>query len=79
MKFAEEIMEILAAFDLTGSLRDAGELAGCSHNTVGRLVVARDAGLLTAEGARRVQIIDMNARPRRRGAPIGPFNGFSRN
>ncbi|HEX3426318.1 MAG TPA: IS21 family transposase [Acidimicrobiales bacterium] len=58
MKFAEEIMEILAAFDLTGSYRDAGELAGCSHNTVGRLVVARDAGLLTAEVARRAQIID---------------------
>ena len=29
MKSAEEIMEILEAFDLTGSLRDAGELAGC--------------------------------------------------
>lgn len=28
-------MEILEAFDLTGSLRDAGELAGCSHHTVG--------------------------------------------
>ena len=31
MKSAEEIMEILDAYDLTGSLRDAGELAGCSH------------------------------------------------
>lgn len=58
LKFAEEIMEILAAFDLTGSYRDAGELAGCSHNTVARVVVARDAGLLTAEVARRAQIID---------------------
>jgi transposase len=37
-------MEILEAFDLTGSLRDAGELAGCSHHTVARLVAARDAG-----------------------------------
>jgi hypothetical protein len=30
----EEIMEILEAFDLTRSLRDAAELAGCSHHTV---------------------------------------------
>jgi hypothetical protein len=28
VKFAEEIMNMLDAFDLTGSLRDAGELAG---------------------------------------------------
>jgi len=58
LKFAEEIMEILAAFDLTGSYRDAGELAGCSHNTVARLVAARDAGALTAQTVRRAQIID---------------------
>ena len=37
-------MEILEAFDLTGSLRDAAELAGCSHHTVGRYVAAREAG-----------------------------------
>ena len=37
MKSAEEIMEILNAYDLTGSLRDAGELAGCSHHTVKHL------------------------------------------
>ena len=29
---------MLEAFDLTGSLRDAAELAGCSHHTVGRYV-----------------------------------------
>lgn len=29
-------MKILDAYDLTGSLRDAGELAGCSHHTVKR-------------------------------------------
>jgi hypothetical protein len=34
VKSREEIMEILEAFDLTGSFRDAGELAGCSHHTV---------------------------------------------
>lgn len=38
MKSAEEIMEILQTFDLTGSLRDAAELAGCSHHTVARHV-----------------------------------------
>jgi hypothetical protein len=58
LKFAEEIMEILAAFDLTGSYRDAGELAGCSHNTVARLVAARDIGGLTARAARRPQVTD---------------------
>ncbi|MGF7235783.1 MAG: IS21 family transposase [Frankia sp.] len=46
MKSAEEIMEILEAYDLTGSLRDAGELSGCSHHTVGRYVAARQAGRL---------------------------------
>ena len=37
-------MEILDAYDLTGSLRDAAELAGCSHHTVQRYVEARAAG-----------------------------------
>ena len=46
MKSAEEIMEILQAFDLTGSFRDAAELAGCSHHTVARYVAAREAGRL---------------------------------
>ena len=58
MKSAEEIMEILAAFDLTRSYRDAGELAGCSHHTVAVHVAAREAGALSAEPARRDQIID---------------------
>jgi hypothetical protein len=31
VKSAEEIMNILEAYDLTGSLRDAGELAGCTR------------------------------------------------
>jgi hypothetical protein len=34
-------MEILEAFDLTGTLRDAAELAGCDHKTVAQLVAAR--------------------------------------
>ena len=33
MKKTEEIMEILAAYDLTQSFRDAAELAGCDHHT----------------------------------------------
>ena len=37
-------MEILEAYDLTGSLRGAAALAGCDHTTVARrLVAARDA------------------------------------
>ena len=37
-------MQILEAFDLTGSLRAAADLAGCSHHTVARVVAERDAG-----------------------------------
>ena len=37
VKSREEIMNMLEAFDLTGSFRDAGELAGCSHHTVARV------------------------------------------
>lgn len=36
-------MEILEAFDLTGSQRAAADLAGCSHHTVARVVAGRDA------------------------------------
>jgi hypothetical protein len=38
VKHAGEVVEILEAFDLTGSLRAASELAGCSPNTVARYV-----------------------------------------
>ena len=57
MKSDEEIMEILEAFDLTRSFRDAGELAGCSPNTVAHWVGARDAGTFESP-ARREQLID---------------------
>lgn len=50
-------MEILAAYDLTGSLRAAAELAGCSHHTVARLVAERDAGGACPR-ARRPRLID---------------------
>ena len=43
-------MEILEAFDLTGSFRAAGELAGCSHHTVEHYVALRDEGRLAAAG-----------------------------
>lgn len=51
---------MLEAFDLTGSLRDAGELAGVSHNTVARYVALRDAGELPDDSGpeRRERIID---------------------
>jgi hypothetical protein len=53
VKSAEEIMNILEAFDLTGSLRDAAELAGCSHHTVARYVAGRQAGRAVPAGAER--------------------------
>lgn len=43
LKTCEEVMEILEAFDLTGSLRGAAELAGCDHKTVAHWVRAREA------------------------------------
>jgi hypothetical protein len=59
VKSAEEIMEILAAYDLTGSFRDAGELAGVSHHTVARYVRNRDAGRLTPERpVERPKVVD---------------------
>lgn len=51
-------MEILEAFDLTGSLRDAGELAGCSHHTVAGYVAVREAGGLIDGPAVRPQLMD---------------------
>jgi transposase len=56
-------MEILEAYDLTGTLRGAAALAGCDHKTVARLVAARDA-----EGG------GLPVRARRRPA-VDPFAG----
>jgi hypothetical protein len=58
LKSAEEIMEILEAYDLTGSFRDAAELAGCSHHTVAAHVAAREAGGRSDRAAARPQLID---------------------
>ena len=54
-------MEILEAFDLTGSFRDAAELAGCSHHTVAAWVAKREAGQLPIAGevGRRERKIDL--------------------
>ena len=50
---------MLEAYDLTGSLRDAGELAGCSHHTVARYVRAREEGrLVPGASAPRPGVID---------------------
>ena len=44
MKSSEKIKEILEAFDLTGGLRGAAQLAGCDHKTVAHYVALRDVG-----------------------------------
>jgi hypothetical protein len=42
VKKPEEVMEILEAYDLTGTLRGAAVLAGCDHKTVAYWVRMRD-------------------------------------
>src|ERR671924_402403 len=61
LKKAEEVMEILEAFDLVGTLRGAAELVGCDHKTVAHWVRAREA----AGGGLPVAV-----RPR---PAVGPF------
>jgi hypothetical protein len=51
-------MEILEAFDLTGSYRAAAELAGCDHHTVARYVALREAGQSPVEREHRARPID---------------------
>ena len=51
-------MEILEAYDLTGSLRRAATLAGCDHKTVARLVAAREAAGGLPERERRRPLVD---------------------
>jgi hypothetical protein len=58
MKRSREIMEILEAFDLTGSYRLAAELAGCDHHTVARYVALREAGQSPVEREHRARPID---------------------
>lgn len=49
-------MDILNAYDLTGSYRAAAQLCGCSHHTVKKAVTDRAAGL--APAVRRARLID---------------------
>lgn len=58
MKSDGELMEILAAYDRTGSLRAAADLAGCSHHTVAKHVQARDTGDPPAPHKPRAMLID---------------------
>ena len=60
MKDDIEVTEILAAFDLTRSLRAASELAGCSPNTVRDWVDKRDRGVLgeLVAPVRRDRLVD---------------------
>ncbi len=53
MKKAEEVMEILEAYDLTGSLRGAAKLAGCDHKTVAHWVAQRELAAGTTPVAER--------------------------
>ncbi len=60
VKDGKEVQEILEAYDLTRSFRAAGELAGCSPNTVADWVAKRDRGELgdLAEPLRRERKLD---------------------
>jgi transposase len=58
VKTNEEIMEILEAYDLTGSYRRAAELAGCDHHTVRRYVQLRGRGVDPTVRAARPKMID---------------------
>jgi hypothetical protein len=58
VKHAGDVVEILEAFDLTSSLREAARLTGCSPMTVARYVRLRETGQATADPVRRDQILD---------------------
>lgn len=57
-KSDREIMEILEAFDATGSAHSAAVLAGVDAKTVRRYVAARDAGVPVTGPGRRPKMID---------------------
>lgn len=50
MKSDGELMEILNAYDLTGSYRAAADLCACSHHTVKKAVDDRDGGYRQPRG-----------------------------
>jgi hypothetical protein len=53
VKKPEEVMEILEAYDLAGSLRGAAQLAGCDHKTVAHWVQMREQGMAPAVERKR--------------------------
>ena len=57
-KSDREIMEILEAFDATGSAHSAAVLAGVDAKTVRRYVAARDAGAPVTGPGRRPRMLD---------------------
>src|ERR1700722_4102866 len=60
LKRAEEVMEILEAYDLAGTLRGAAVLAGCDHKTVAHWVAERDrAGGMPAVARRKPAVGDL--------------------
>src|SRR5215470_15089588 len=58
VKRGREIMEILEAYDLTGSYRAAAELTGVDHHTVARYVKMRAAGQHPDQRRHRARAID---------------------
>ena len=57
-KSDREIMEILEAFDATGSAHSAAGLAGVDAKTVRRYVAARDVGGAGDGAGRRPRMLD---------------------
>src|SRR5699024_9241052 len=57
-KCDREIMEILEAFDATGSAHSAAQLAGVDPKTVRRYAAARCAGRPVTGPSRRVRMTD---------------------
>jgi hypothetical protein len=53
-------------------LRDAAELAGCSHHTVAEYVAARERGELTPGRAQRREMLVDPYREKLEGTPPGP-------
>ncbi len=53
-----EIVEVLEAYDLTGSFRAAGQLCGVDHHTVKRYVAARAAGFEPSATVPRGRVTD---------------------
>ena len=58
MKHAGDVVEILEAFDVTGSFREAARLTGCSPMTVARYVHLRERGQVTSDPVHRDQLLD---------------------